>query len=64
MAEKLRGIHGYNGIDLAAPMGTPIFATADGEVIIARTNGWNGGYGKYIVIRHNNVLSRCTLILT
>ncbi|MEK7200661.1 MAG: peptidoglycan DD-metalloendopeptidase family protein [Patescibacteria group bacterium] len=51
---KTQGIHGYNGIDLAAPMGTPIFATADGEVIIARTNGWNGGYGKYIVIRHNN----------
>lgn len=51
---KSQGLHGYNGIDLAAPMGTPIFATADGEIIIARTNGWNGGYGKYIVIRHNN----------
>jgi len=51
---KTQGIHGYNGIDLAAPVGTPIMASADGQVIISRTGGWNGGYGNYIVIRHGN----------
>ncbi|MEK9185596.1 MAG: M23 family metallopeptidase, partial [Patescibacteria group bacterium] len=47
-------IHGYNGIDIAAPLGTPIMASADGEVIVSRNSGWNGGYGIYIVIRHPN----------
>ena len=51
---KTQGIHGYNGVDLAAPSGTSILAAADGEVIISRTGGWNGGYGNYIVIRHSN----------
>lgn len=49
-----RGIHGYNGVDLAAPRGTPILASAKGTVIIARASGWNGGYGKYIVLSHPN----------
>jgi LysM repeat protein len=51
---KSQGIHGYNAIDIAAPVGTPIMASADGEVIISRTGGWNGGYGNYIVIKHAN----------
>jgi len=51
---KTQGIHGYNGVDLASPIGTPILAAADGEVIISRFGGWNGGYGNYIVIRHSN----------
>jgi len=51
---KTQGIHGNNGVDLAAPTGTPILASADGEVIISRTGGWNGGYGNYIVIKHKN----------
>jgi LysM repeat protein len=51
---RTQGIHGYNGVDLAAAIGTPILAAADGEVIISRTGGWNGGYGNYIVIRHSN----------
>lgn len=50
---KTQGIHGYNGVDLAAPAGTPILAAAGGTVIIARNNnGWNGGYGNYVVIKH------------
>jgi len=52
--KKTQGIHGYNGVDLAAPIGTPILASADGEVIISKTGGWNGGYGNYIVVRHPN----------
>ncbi len=35
--------------DMAAPYGTPVYATADGVVIYA---GWAGGYGRVIKIRH------------
>lgn len=51
---RSQGIHGYNGVDLAAPAGTPILAAASGEVIISRSSGWNGGYGLYVVIKHGN----------
>ncbi|KKS16085.1 MAG: Peptidase M23 family protein [Parcubacteria group bacterium GW2011_GWB1_41_6] len=51
---KTQGLHGYNGVDLATSCGEPIFASASGDVIIARSYGWNGGYGKYIVISHQN----------
>ena len=48
-------LHGHNAIDLAAPVGTSILASAGGTVIIAKTNGfWNGGYGNYVVISHGN----------
>ena len=51
---KSQGLHGYNAVDIAAPIGTPIFASASGKVIISRDYGWNGGYGYYIVIKHDN----------
>ena len=48
-------ISGFNkmhkGIDFAAPTGTPIYAGGNG---IIEYVGTNGGYGKYIRIRHNN----------
>lgn len=49
-----QGLHGYNGIDIGAPVGTSIFASAAGTVIIARDGGYNGGYGSYVVIQHDN----------
>ena len=50
-----QGIHGWNAVDLGAARGTPIHASADGVVIVARNNGaWNGGYGNYVVITHGN----------
>ncbi|OGG57964.1 hypothetical protein A2853_03500 [Candidatus Kaiserbacteria bacterium RIFCSPHIGHO2_01_FULL_55_17] len=51
---RTQGIHGYNGVDLAAPVGTPIFASAEGDVMVAKQTGWNGGYGEYVVIQHAN----------
>lgn len=40
----------HPGIDLAAPTGTPIHATADGTIVAA---GWNnGGYGNMVEIDH------------
>jgi len=48
-------IHGKNAVDIGATRGTPIYAAADGVIIISRNNGsWNGGYGNYVVITHNN----------
>ncbi|PSB54831.1 M23 family metallopeptidase [Chamaesiphon polymorphus] len=43
----------HSGIDIGAPSGTPVVATATGTVVSA---GWNGGYGKAIVIQHNDTL--------
>lgn len=40
---------GHHGVDLAAPTGTPIYATADGTV--SRAN-WFSSYGNFIAIEH------------
>ncbi|MGE7270162.1 murein hydrolase activator EnvC family protein [Brevibacillus panacihumi] len=45
---------GHNGLDLAAPKGTDIYAAEDGVVTIAN---YMGGYGNAIVIKHNDELS-------
>ena len=41
----------HKGLDFAARRGTPIFAAGNGLVEYA---GRNGGYGKYVRIRHNS----------
>lgn len=43
------GLRAHKGIDLAAPTGTPIYATADGVVGKAE---WFGAYGNFIAINH------------
>ncbi|HLP44234.1 MAG TPA: peptidoglycan DD-metalloendopeptidase family protein [Candidatus Nanoarchaeia archaeon] len=55
IGKRSQGIHGYNGVDLAAPVGTNIVASAAGKVIVSRSNGaYNGGYGNYVVVSHPN----------
>jgi LysM repeat protein len=51
---KSQGIHGYNAVDLAGKTGQAVFAAAEGKVIVAKSSGWNGGYGLYVVIEHPN----------
>lgn len=51
---KSQGLHGYNGVDLADSVGTPVHAAASGVVIVSRVGGWNTGYGNYVVISHSN----------
>ncbi len=47
----LNRIRAHNGVDYAAPVGTPVKSTAKGKVIKRK---WNGGYGKTVVIQHGN----------
>ena len=49
---KSQGLHGHNGVDLASTPGAPVVAAASGRVIVAKDNGYNGGYGKMIIISH------------
>ena len=45
----LNKIRAHQGVDYAAPPGTPIKATGDGKVMLA---GRKGGYGNTIMIQH------------
>jgi LysM repeat protein len=51
---RTQKMHGNNGCDLAAKIGTPVLASADGVVTVAKTGGYNFGYGNYIKIKHSN----------
>jgi murein DD-endopeptidase MepM/ murein hydrolase activator NlpD len=42
---------GHRAIDYAAPYGTPVRSVGNGTVVSA---GWNGSYGNFISIRHND----------
>jgi murein DD-endopeptidase MepM/ murein hydrolase activator NlpD len=41
----------HNGVDWAAPIGTPIFAAGNGTVV---KSGWSSGYGRRVEIEHAN----------
>lgn len=45
----LGGRRAHKGVDLAAPTGTPVYATADGTVGRA---SWFSGYGLFIALEH------------
>jgi len=40
----------HEGLDFAAPQGTPIYATADGTITTAGSTG--NGYGNHVIINH------------
>ncbi|MGI4983745.1 MAG: M23 family metallopeptidase, partial [Janthinobacterium lividum] len=50
---RIHPLSGYSrqhqGIDLAAPRGTPVVAAAGGTITFA---GWRNGYGRLLVVRH------------
>lgn len=41
----------HNGVDLAVPEGTQVYAASDGTIV---QSGWNGGYGISICIEHKD----------
>lgn len=43
----------HKGIDIGAPKGTTIKASAAGTVTVS-SYGYNGGYGNYVIISHGN----------
>ncbi|MDD7428777.1 MAG: peptidoglycan DD-metalloendopeptidase family protein, partial [Oscillospiraceae bacterium] len=47
------GDRDHKGLDIAAPLGTPIYAAADGTVIDVGS-GWNGGYGNCVIIQNDD----------
>ncbi len=40
----------HYGVDLAAPIGTPVMAVADG---IVSFTGWQRGYGRIVILKHS-----------
>jgi len=51
------GARNHPGVDILAPIGTPIWAAQGGKVVqVSSGGGYNGGYGNLVVIDHPNGL--------
>jgi len=44
----------HKGIDIGAPVGTPIIAAQSGVIVEAASGGWNYGYGTHVIISGDN----------
>jgi murein DD-endopeptidase MepM/ murein hydrolase activator NlpD len=57
-AGRMHPILGYmrahQGVDYAAPTGTPIRAAGDGRITF---RGWSSGYGNFVIVQHNAHIS-------
>lgn len=53
---RTQGLHGKykTAIDIGTSVGTSVYASAGGKVIVSKNSGYNGGYGDYVVIQHDN----------
>lgn len=51
-----KGLYEHVGLDIAAPRGTPVVATAAGRVTQLKRSDLQAGYGNYVEIDHGNGL--------
>jgi murein DD-endopeptidase MepM/ murein hydrolase activator NlpD len=52
-------LHTHNAVDIANSCGTPVVAAAAGTIVSdsnlgSGASGWNGGFGKFLLIKHPN----------
>jgi murein DD-endopeptidase MepM/ murein hydrolase activator NlpD len=57
----LNYVSAHNGVDYGTPLGTPVWAVADGTVVRA---GWDKGGGNMVCVRHVYSLETCYLHLS
>lgn len=44
----------HKGLDIYAPLNTPVYAAKEGVVVYVNSSGYGGGWGLYVVIYHGN----------
>jgi murein DD-endopeptidase MepM/ murein hydrolase activator NlpD len=49
-----KGLYEHLGVDIAAPRGTPVLATASGKISQLKRSDLQAGYGNYLEIDHGN----------